>query len=68
MPVRTVRLIKFDGNQIDLDLPAAAQQAIIREGVVRLAMTFLNAVSPQELGLGADDRRLVLGIKTLAVQ
>lgn len=68
VPVRTVRLIKFDGNQIDLDLPAAAQQAIAREGVVRLAMTFLNAVSPQELGLGADDRRLVLGIKTLAVQ
>ncbi|WP_347904603.1 DUF6311 domain-containing protein [Pseudomonas purpurea] len=64
----SARLIKADGNPIEIPLTPALQQAIAADGMMRIRLQLPNAISPKALGMGGDDRRLGLGLKALTVQ
>ncbi|MCX2542002.1 DUF6311 domain-containing protein [Pseudomonas sp. COW5] len=63
----TTSLDKADGNTLELSLTPAIRQRIKEEGLLRLQLQFADAISPQQLGMGQDPRKLALGLKTLTV-
>ena len=60
-------LDKLDGNTLELTLTPAIRQRIKEEGLLRLQLQFADAISPQELGMSKDPRKLAMGLKTLTV-
>ncbi|MCF4997623.1 hypothetical protein GIW70_18765 [Pseudomonas syringae] len=60
-------LDKPDGNVIEFNLTPAMRQRIKAQGLLRLQLQFADAVSPQQLGIGDDARKLALGLKSMSV-
>ncbi|MDO7899748.1 DUF6311 domain-containing protein [Pseudomonas citrulli] len=63
----STRLTRFQDNTLELPLTPAIHQAIGAEGQVRLHFHMPDAISPKALGLGADERVMGLGLKSLTV-
>ena len=55
---KNITLNNFNHNQIDIDLPKDS----LAKGSVLIGFKFMNAVSPQQLGVGTDSRKLALGL------
>ena len=53
-------LSKFNGNQIDIRLPSSISN---EEKFTQIHFKFINAISPKQLGKGADDRTLAIGLE-----
>lgn len=54
---KKVSLIQFEGNQIDIPVPAS----LLSQNYFKLEFKILNPASPKALGIGEDDRQLGLG-------
>ncbi|MDD0967459.1 MULTISPECIES: DUF6311 domain-containing protein [Pseudomonas] len=63
----TASLDKADGNTLEVSLTPAIRQRIKADGLLRLQLQFADAISPQQLGMGQDPRKLAMGLKTLTV-
>jgi hypothetical protein len=61
------RLIKPEANQINIDLPADVRELVERQGVLNIRFKYANAISPGELGMSKDPRKLAIGIQALTV-
>ena len=55
-----ITLSKFNGNQIDIPISASISN---KENSIRIHFKFLNAVSPKQLGIGADERTIAIGLE-----
>ncbi|WP_282410564.1 DUF6311 domain-containing protein [Pseudomonas sp. PS02303] len=67
LPALNAQLEQADGNIIDVRLTAEMQQRVSSQGVLSLQLQFADAVSPKQFGIGQDERKLALGLKTLTV-
>jgi hypothetical protein len=65
--VLSTRLVKPEANRINIELPAAVQQLIERQGVLRIFFKYPNAISPGELGMSNDPRKLAIGLQALTL-
>jgi len=65
--VLSTRLIKPEANQINIDLPADVRELVERQGVLNIRFKYANAISPGELGMNKDPRKLAIGIQALTV-
>lgn len=65
--VLSTRLVKPEANRINIGLPAAVQQLIERQGVLRIFFKYSNAISPGELGMSNDPRKLAIGLQALTL-
>ncbi|MFJ2462958.1 DUF6311 domain-containing protein [Pseudomonas sp. NPDC087615] len=63
----TTTLEKNDGNTLELKLTPAMHQRIREDGLLRLRLQFADAISPQALGMGNDQRLLALGLKAMTL-
>jgi len=54
-------LKKFDANQIELTLP----DQVIANPILNLEFRSINAVSPKDMGLSADERLLGIGLQSI---
>lgn len=61
-------LIKPEANRIEIALPAEVKKLVAQQGVLRIQFHFANAISPGELGMGEDSRKLAIGLQALTVQ
>ncbi|WP_342215472.1 hypothetical protein [Pseudomonas sp. TH31] len=52
---------------IDVNLTAAMQQSVSKQGMLRLQFQFADAISPLDSGVGQDGRKLAWGLKALTV-
>ena len=59
VPQKTVTLNKLDNNQIELAIPVSAYG----KEWISLGFTLPQAISPKELGMGDDGRKLGIGLK-----
>ena len=59
VPQKTVTLNKLDNNQIELAIPVSAYG----KEWINLGFTLPQAISPKELGMGDDGRKLGIGLK-----
>ena len=66
-PVLSTRLVKPDDNRLNIQLPAEVQQSVERQGVLNIRLRYANAISPGELGLSKDPRKLAIGIQALTL-
>jgi hypothetical protein len=66
-PVLSTRLVKPDDNRLNIQLPAEVQQNVERQGVLNIRLRYANAISPGELGLSKDPRKLAIGIQALTL-
>ena len=60
LKLKPVTLSKSSGNQIEIQLPTSISN---EEKSIRIHFKFLNAVSPKQLGIGADERTLAIGLE-----
>ncbi|RON20215.1 hypothetical protein BK660_14200 [Pseudomonas brassicacearum] len=67
VPALSTALEQADGNVIDVPLTTEMQQQVASQGVLFLQLQLADAVSPKQLGIGADVRPLALGLKALTV-
>lgn len=65
--VLATSLIKSDTNFIDIALTPQLQKLIAEQGLLRIQFHFANAISPGELGMGEDARKLAIGLLALTV-
>jgi hypothetical protein len=65
--VLATSLIKPDGNLIEVALTPELQKLITEQGLLRIQFHFANAISPGELGMGEDGRKLAIGLQALTV-
>ncbi|WP_445179411.1 DUF6311 domain-containing protein [Pseudomonas sp. McL0111] len=65
--VLSTRLVKPEQNRINIELPADVQQLVERQGVMRIQFKYANAISPGELGMSNDSRKLAMGLQALTV-
>lgn len=66
--VLATSLIKPDANLIEIALAPEVQKLIAEQGLLRIQFHFANAISPGELGMGEDGRKLAIGLQALTVQ
>lgn len=66
--VQTVMLTQPSGNRIDITIPLALQEKIKKTGLLRLKFELPDAVSPKEIGMNEDGRKLALGLISITVQ
>ena len=59
VPQKTVTLNKLDNNQIELAIPVSAYG----KEWINLGFSLPQAISPKELGMGDDGRKLGIGLK-----
>jgi hypothetical protein len=57
-----------DENLIKIVISKEMRQTFIKEGLIRLEFTMPNAVSPLELGLSGDARKLSIGLISILVR
>ncbi|WP_166222666.1 DUF6311 domain-containing protein [Pseudomonas atagonensis] len=65
--VLSTRLVKPEANQLNIELPAHVQQRIESQGVLNIRFKYANAISPGELGMSKDARKLAIGMQALTV-
>jgi hypothetical protein len=65
--VLSTRLLKPDPSRLDIALPPEVRQLIAREGLLRIQLKYPNAISPGELGVSKDPRKLAVGLIALTV-
>ena len=58
---KTVTITQANDNQFTVSIPQALQQA----KTITIDLRFLDAISPQSLGMNADARTLALGLKQI---
>ncbi|MCU1750638.1 DUF6311 domain-containing protein [Pseudomonas sp. 6D_7.1_Bac1] len=66
--VLATSLIKPEANMIEIALPAEVKKLIAQQGVLRIQFHLANAISPRELGMSEDSRKLAIGLQALTVQ
>ena len=59
--LKTVTLSAFDGNKIELNLPPSTYG----KEWIEIGFSLPQAVSPKELGMGEDNRKLGIGLKSV---
>ena len=59
--LKTVTLSAFDGNKIELNLPPSTYG----KEWIEIGFSLPQAVSPKELGMGEDNRKLSIGLKSV---
>jgi hypothetical protein len=64
----STRLTRLQDNRIEIPLTIAIREAVARDSLMRIHMQLPDAISPRQLGLGADQRVMGLGMKSLTVQ
>jgi hypothetical protein len=65
--VLSTRLVKPEANRINIELPAHVQQIVERQGALNIRFKYANAISPGELGMSTDPRKLAIGLQALTV-
>jgi hypothetical protein len=65
--VLSTRLVKPEANRSAIELPVDVQQLVERQGVLRIQFKYANAISPGELGMSKDSRKLAIGLQALTV-
>ncbi|MEN5044904.1 DUF6311 domain-containing protein [Pseudomonas koreensis] len=65
--VLSTRLVKPEANRLNVELPVEVQQRVEQQGVLNIRFKYANAISPGELGMGKDMRKLAIGIQALTV-
>lgn len=63
----STRLVKPEENRISIELPPDVQQLIQQQGFLRLSLKYANAISPGELGMSKDPRKLAIGLQALTL-
>jgi hypothetical protein len=58
---KTVTLTQVNDNQFTVSIP----QALQKTKTIAIDLRFLDAISPQSLGMNADTRTLALGLKQI---
>ncbi|WP_445180332.1 DUF6311 domain-containing protein [Pseudomonas sp. McL0111] len=65
MPVLSTGLTRSTANKIDIALPVDVQQRVAQQGMLRIQFHFPSAVSPHDLGMSVDERKLAIGLLAL---
>ncbi len=65
--ILSTRLTNATANKIDIVLPASVQELVAEQGVLRIQFHFPHAISPHELGISEDERKLAIGLLALTV-
>ena len=60
--VVSTSLTQATANKIDVVLPPQVQQLVAQQGVLRIQFHFPLAISPHELGMSVDERKLAIGL------
>jgi hypothetical protein len=66
--VETITIINRAENRIDIAIPLRLQENIRTDGFVRIKFHFLDAISPKEIGMNEDGRKLALGLQASTVR
>jgi hypothetical protein len=62
-----IQFTQYSGNQATIPVPLAAQETIKAFHFLRMGFKFSNAMSPSDLELSRDARRLAIGLRGLTV-
>ncbi len=67
-PAGEYEVSKRTDNILSFEIPAAARESIIQSRIVRLSLSYPNALIPKAAGISGEDRMLAIGLKSLILQ